>query len=191
MVHLIKKNLNKAIRQMKDFQKRLIVDMDGVMADIYSQFIAFEEKEFGYRQPIKDMLGKKEYEVFKNARQYIYENGFFRNAPVMEGSIEAMKALNEKYEVFIVSAAMEFPKSLPEKYEWLAEHFPFISWEQITFCGSKSVIRGDIMIDDHYKNLDFFNGRTILFTQPHNVGQDDKTHTRVETWKDILKLLLK
>jgi 5'-nucleotidase len=175
---------------MEDLQKRLIVDMDGVMADIYSQFIAYEEREFGYRQPIANMLGKREYEVFKNARQYIYENGFFRNAPVMEGSVEAMKALNEKYEVFIVSAAMEFPKSLPEKQEWLAEHFPFLTWKQIVFCGLKTVVQGDIMIDDHYKNLDFFHGQTILFTQPHNVRSDDKTHTRVESWGDITKLLL-
>lgn len=175
---------------MEDFKKRLIVDMDGVMADIYSQFIAYDEKEFGYRQPIENMLGKREKDVFKNARQYIFENGFFRNAPVMEGSIEAVKQLNEKYELFIVSAAMEFPKSLSEKYEWLAEHFSFLTWHQIVFCGSKTVVQGDIMIDDYYKNLDFFQGQTLLFAQPHNFGHDDKTHTRVETWDDILKVLL-
>ena len=164
--------------------------MDGVMADVYSQFIAYEEKEFGYRQPIENILGKKEKEAFKNARQYVFENGFFRNAPVMEGSIQAVKQLNEKYELFIVSAAMEFPKSLAEKYDWLAEHFPFLTWKQIIFCGSKTVVQGDIMIDDHYKNLDFFQGQTLLFAQPHNFGYDDKTHTRVKNWEDILKLLL-
>lgn len=175
---------------MEDLKKRLIVDMDGVMADIYSQFIAYEEKEFGYRQPIENMLGKKEGEVFKNIREYIHEDGFFRNAPVMEGSLETVKALNEKYELFIVSAAMEFPKSLPEKQQWLAEHFPFLSWKQIVFCGLKTVIRGDIMIDDHYRNLDSFEGRTILFTQPHNFGMDEKNHQRVHNWQDIHQLLL-
>ena len=175
---------------MENLQKRLIVDMDGVMADIYSQFIAYEEQEFGYRQPLENMLGKKEYEVFKNARRYIHENGFFRNAPVIAGSVETMEVLNRKYEVFIVSAAMEFPKSLPEKYEWMAEHFPFISWRQIVFCGLKTVIRGDIMIDDHFKNLDTFKGQTILFTQPHNFGSDNNNHTRADSWEDVLKTLL-
>ena len=175
---------------MEASQKRLIVDMDGVMADIYSQFMYYEEKEFGTRQPIENMMGKREYEVFKNARKYIYEPGFFRNAPVMNDSVEAMKALNDRYEVFIVSAAMEFPNSLLEKHEWLGEHFPFLSWQQVVFCGLKTVVRGDIMIDDHYKNLDSFIGQTLLFTQPHNFGQQDKTHTRVETWGEIINLLL-
>ena len=175
---------------MEDIRKRLLVDMDGVMADIYSQFIAYEEKEFGYRQPIENMMGKKEYEVFKNARKYVTSTGFFRDPPVMEGSVEAIRLLNEKYELFIVSAAMEFPKSLPEKLEWLAEHFPFLTWQQLVFCGSKAVVQGDIMIDDHYRNLDIFKGRTLLFTQPHNAVSDDKTHTRVDSWDDILKLLL-
>jgi 5'(3')-deoxyribonucleotidase len=175
---------------MEDLQKRLIVDMDGVMADIYSQFIAYEEREFGFRQPIENMLGKKENEVFRNLRQYIYEAGFFRNAPVMEGSIEAMNELNKKYEVFIVSAAMEFPNSLLEKHDWLAEHFPFLSWKQVVFCGLKTIVQGHIMIDDHYKNLDSFIGQTLLFTQPHNVGSDIKNHTRVDSWDDVLKMLL-
>jgi 5'(3')-deoxyribonucleotidase len=46
-----------------------------------------------------------------------------------------MEYLNNKYELYIVSAGMEFPNSLREKYDWLAEAFPFISWEQIVLCG--------------------------------------------------------
>ena len=135
-------------------------------------------------------MAKNENEVFKNARQYVNAKGFFRNAPVMEGSVEALKELNKKYLLFIVSAAMEFPNSLTEKHAWLNEHFPFITWQQIVFCGSKTIVQGDIMIDDHYKNLDNFKGQTILFTQPHNEGHDDKGHTRVHKWNDILKILL-
>lgn len=170
-------------------QKRLIVDMDGVLADTYSRFLDLEEQEFGFRQPIENLIGKPESAVFKNERKYINSKGFFREAPVMEGSIDAIEKLNKKYELFIVSAAMEFPLSLAEKHAWMAEHFPFISWKQMVFCGLKTVIRGDIMIDDHYKNLDFFEGQTILFTQYHNTGLDNKGHTRVESWKDILDLL--
>lgn len=108
----------------------------------------------------------------------------------MEDSIESVKLLNDKYDLFIVSAAMEFPHSLPEKLEWLKEYFPFLTWQQFVFCGSKTVIQGDIMIDDHYKNLDHFPGRTILFTQPHNYGHDDKQHERVFSWKEVLEKLI-
>jgi len=175
---------------MESLPKRLIVDMDGVLANVCSRFLDFEEAEIGFRQPMENLMGRPEAEVFKNERKYVLSKGFFRDAPVMEGSVAVMKDLNKKYELFVVSAAMEFPLSLPEKHEWLAEHFSFISWTQIVFCGTKTVIRGDIMIDDHYKNLDFFDGQTILFTQPHNVGSDNKTHTRVDSWREVSQMLL-
>ena len=164
--------------------------MDGVLADVYHQFIMFQQYETQTIIQPETLKGKPEYEAFKNGRKHVNSKSFFRNAPLMDGCVEVLKMLNEKYDVFIVSAAMEFPNSLPEKYEWLAEHFPFIGWQQITFCGSKSIIQGDIMIDDHYKNLDNFKGQTILFTQPHNDGHNDKGHTRVRAWNDIARLLL-
>ena len=171
-------------------KKRLIIDMDGVIADVYKQFISMEEKESGIKINPGSLKGKEEYNAFPNGRKHVNTKGFFRNAPLMENAIEVLKVLNEKYEVFIVSAAMEFPGSLPEKYDWLKEYFPFISWQQIVFCGSKTVVQGDIMLDDHFKNLDNFKGQTILFTQPHNEGHDDRGHTRVSGWNDIKKLLL-
>lgn len=173
-----------------EIKKRLLVDMDGVLADVYRQFISMEEKESGKKLNINDLKGKEEYLAFPNGRKHVNSKGFFRNAPLMEHAVETLRSLNEKYDVFIVSAAMEFPGSLPEKYDWLKEHFPFIGWQQIVFCGSKTVVKGDVMIDDHFRNLDNFDGQTILFTQPHNDGHDERGHTRVKGWDDISKLLL-
>lgn len=171
-------------------RKTLIVDMDGVLADVYQQFIAMEEKESGGRISMDDLKGLEEYKAFPNGRKHVNTKGFFRNAPLMTGAVQTLQVLNERYNVFIVSAAMEFPGSLAEKHDWLKEHFPFINWQQVVFCGSKTVIQGDIMIDDHFKNLDNFKGQTILFTQPHNEGHDNRGHTRVNNWNDVYKLLL-
>lgn len=171
-------------------KQRLIVDMDGVIADVYRQFLDKEEKETGHRQPMEKLVGKKEDEAFKNCLNYVTSDGFFSTAPLVEGAVEALKLLNEQYELFIVSAAMEFPKSLSEKYAWLQQHFPFLSWHQFVFCGSKAVVQGDIMVDDHFKNLDNFTGQRLLFTQPHNIGQHERGHTRVDTWQEILSILL-
>jgi 5'(3')-deoxyribonucleotidase len=47
------------------------------------------------------------------------------------------------------------------------------------------------MIDDHFKNLDFFRGEmSILFTQPHNVHADHGKHIRVNDWQEIAGILL-
>lgn len=170
--------------------EKLLIDMDGVISDIYAQFVKYEQEDLGITQTAATLNGKLENEAFRNHDNYVTSKGFFFNAPPILDSIEVVRQLNDKYDLFIVSSAIQFPNSLQEKLDWLATHFPFITWKQIVFCGSKSVVCGNIMIDDHFKNLDSFNGQTILFTQPHNFGKDAKQHTRVETWAEIAKMLL-
>lgn len=135
------------------------------------------------------MLGKAEYDAFpdkKAVRKFVLTHGFFRTIPLMPGAVEAVKKLMENFEVYIVSAAMEFPQSLQEKYDWLDEHFPFIGWRNIIFCGDKSVINTDYMIDDHCKNLDSCKGKPIMFSAAHNANIAH--HVRVDSWEDLLNL---
>lgn len=172
--------------------KRLIVDMDDVLADATGQFINYYERDFGIRVERSVLNGKEEGEGFpdnhKILRQYPHQPQFFRTMHVNEHSQEVLEKLNARYELFIVSAAIEFPQSLPEKLAWLGEHFPFLSWKQIVFCGSKSVVHGDYMIDDLPHNLAKFNGEKLIFTAPHNIHINQ--FQRVNNWKEIEKLLL-
>lgn len=169
--------------------KRIFVDMDGVLADVYGQFIKYEERDSGITIKIADTIGLDETEIFPNVEKHIYEPGFFRTLNVIEDSIDVMKYMNAKYEVLILSAAMEFPNSLREKYDWLAEHFPFIKWQQIVFCGNKGFVSGDILIDDNMYNLDVFRGEKLLFNQPHNQLVNNPEYTRIYHWSEIGKML--
>jgi 5'-nucleotidase len=172
--------------------KRLIVDMDDVLADATGQFINCYERDFGVRIERSVLHGKEEGEGFPDnhqlLRRYPYEINFFRNMQVNENSQEVMEKLNKKYEVFIVSAAMEFPQSLTEKLEWLGKYFPFLTWKQFVFCGSKAVVFGDYMIDDLPHNLERFAGEKFLFTAPHNTQID--RFNRVNNWNEIALRLL-
>jgi len=166
--------------------------MDHVMADITANYILWYKEATGVELTRDSLLGKPEAAAFPHPEKvvsFLYTPGFFRSAPVIAGSQEVIRELNEIYEVFIVSAAMEFPQSLIEKYEWLSAHFDFISWKQIILCGSKKPISGDYMIDDHLKNLDNFNGHKILFTATHNVNITGG-YTRVNNWEEVRRLLL-
>ncbi len=175
-------------------RKRLLVDMDHVIADISSQYIKWYKDATGTEMERSDLLGKPEDLAFPQPqliRDFLHMPGFFRSAEVMPRSREVIKDLNELYELFIVSAAMEFPQSLIEKYEWLGEHFPFITWHQIVFCGSKKTISGDFMIDDHFKNLGNFNGEKLLFTAAHNINTHINGYTRVNNWTEVRGLLMR
>src|SRR6478672_2511723 len=140
----------------------IAIDMDNVLADVETHYINWYERDYGVRISREQLMGIPETQAFpdKNAvKKFLFTPGFFRTVPVMEGAVEAVQELMKSYKVYIVSAAMEFPQSLSEKYDWLREHFPFISWQQIIFCGDKSVISTDYLIDDHIKNLDSCSGK--------------------------------
>jgi 5'(3')-deoxyribonucleotidase len=98
-----------------------------------------------------------------------------------------VQKLQANYEVYIVSAAMEFKNSLEDKFDWLQDHFPFISWKNIIFCGEK-IVNVDIMIDDRIKNFADFKGRPLLFTSPHNLFITE--YERVDNWQQVLAKLV-
>jgi len=164
--------------------------MDGVLADVYARLFDLHEKETGQNLTPEEIAGKLEEEAFPSQRRWVSQPGFFRSLPVMKGSIETVQKLNSEYDIVVVSLATEFPNSLTDKILWLHDHFPFISWKQIVFCGDKSLVKADIMIDDHPKNLDVFPGKTYMFTQPLNLNIHNSRHIRVSSWAEIEKILI-
>ncbi len=89
----------------------------------------------------------------------------------------------------MVSAALEFPNSLKDKFDWISKNLPFITWRQICLCGNKSIVQTDIMIDDRTRNFSHFQGRKILYTQHHNIYEEH--YERVTNWKEIEEKLLR
>ena len=170
--------------------KRIAIDMDNVIADITTAFLDSHEQETRIRLIPDDINGKLESEAFPNVMNWVNTEGYFRNLLVMPDSQRVIKKLMEQYEVFIVSAATQFPRSLYDKMMWMEEHFPFIGWEHICLCGFKTIVKADILIDDHFKNLDYFEGETFLFTATHNVLAENGRHKRVNSWLEIEEILL-
>jgi len=174
--------------------KRILVDMDEVIADTTASMIDWYKKTYGGDIDYKKMQeGKSLVKGFPeqhqtDVRQQLYEPGFFRHLPVIEDSVQVLEQMNRKYEVYIVSAATEFPNSLTDKYNWLMEHFPFFTWKQLVLCGVKSMIQADYMIDDHIKHLELFKGKSYLFTAPHNL--DEQGFDRLGNWKEVAEKFL-
>jgi 5'(3')-deoxyribonucleotidase len=159
--------------------------MDGVLADTYVKFIDRYEATFGRRPTREELLGRKAYDLEGAAdiRNAMHEEGFFRDIGVIPGAVEVMQELYNKHEVYIVSTASEFKHSYRDKWEWLEEHFPFISFKRIVFCGDKSIVHGDYMIDDKVNNLAGFNGTGLLFDALDN--HYDKQYHRINNWEEV------
>jgi 5'(3')-deoxyribonucleotidase len=170
---------------------RIAIDMDEVIADPIRKFIQLYNRDFGVPldlilEPGKEIYQHVPADVNRKWFEYINEKGFFRDLDVIPGSIEAIKKLQQNHDVYIATAAMEFRNSLEDKFDWLQDHFPFIPWTNIIFCGNK-VLDVDVLIDDRIKNFSDFKGRPLLFSSPHNLLITD--YERVDTWEQVLEKL--
>lgn len=171
----------------------LSIDMDEVITDTAKKLKDWYTKEFGIIFSEEELKGKDLKEVvapehFSKFHEYLNLPGFFADLEVMPDAVDVLEKLNKKYELFIVSAALEFPNSLKDKFDWISEKLPFINWKQICLCGTKSIVQTDIMIDDRARNFSHFQGRKILYTCHHNIFEKD--YERVKNWKEIEKKLL-
>lgn len=164
---------------------RIIVDMDEVLADTYHEFGRRYAAQFGREVSAAELVGKKYYDLpgAADLRNEMYKPGFFRQLPVMDNAIPVLEELYATHEVFIVTTATEFKYSMLDKWEWLEEHFPFIHHSRMVFCGSKSVVYGDYMIDDKERNLSTFSGTGLLFDAPHNAHTAG--YHRIHNWLEV------
>jgi 5'-nucleotidase len=172
---------------------RLTLDMDDVLANTHEKLISVILNDFPTNLmekdlkagALKDLLHPKQ---LIKLNKIINSPGFFADIEVKKDAVETVKALSGFYEIFIATACMEFPNSFKDKFDWLAKHFGFIPWTNIVFCGYKSIIQSDYLIDDHTRNLQAFNGEGILFTAAHNLRETG--FRRVSSWKDVSELFL-
>jgi 5'(3')-deoxyribonucleotidase len=169
-------------------RKRIAIDMDQVLADTLSHHLAIYNAEHDEKLTRDDLKGRRLHEAVdgvrrERARGYLRALDFFRHIPVMPGSQEVVAVLAQSYEIFVTTAAMDHPTSFTAKYEWLRQHFSCIPDSHIVFCGDKSIIAADYLIDDSPYNFEGFSGQGLLFTAPHNVHET--RYPRVHDWYEV------
>jgi len=168
--------------------RRICVDMDEVMADTLSEHLRRYNQHFDEAVTIDDLTGKGLWEYApedrrQRLRDFLDAEDFFEDLPLMPNAQPVLEKLTARYEIFIATQAMSVPNSMGPKYRWLQRHFPFIPPSNYVFCGNKSILRADYLIDDMPRNLERFEGTGLLFTAPHN--RMAAGFTRVNSWREV------
>ncbi len=174
-------------------RKVICIDMDEVMADALGEHLLRYNRDFNEKLTIADLHGRWIWDYVPPERlhyleRYMRTDDFFAGLAVMPHAQRVIERLQERYDVFIATAAMEVPTSFTAKFQWLKEHFPFIRPSHIVFCGDKGILRGDYLIDDNPRQLRRFRGEGILFTAPANVAVN--SFRRVNDWIDVERMFL-
>jgi 5'-nucleotidase len=171
---------------------RIAVDMDEVIADAFGKHLRLYNQMTGAHLT-PQLVSEKGLGALIPAEQreefnaIPHGDGFFADIELIAGSREALLELSRKHDIFITSAAMEVPGSFADKFQWLETHFPFIPPNRIVFCGEKSIINADVLIDDRSRHFKGFRGVGILFTAPHNIAEH--ADLRANNWQDVLEIL--
>ena len=134
-------------------RKKIAIDMDEVLADTLGAIIDGVNERANLGITVESLNGQKLKHVIPEhdglVTEILREPGFFRHLKVMPNAQEVVEKLNEHYDVYIATAAMDVPTSFHDKYEWLLEHFPFLDPQHFVFCGRKNIINADYLIDDN------------------------------------------
>lgn len=178
----------KVFQHMKQ-SYRIGIDMDDVICDTHRAILGWAETEFGLSlldradQQIDHLLDSKQLEVMTHA---LNRGMLFRTLPAMDGAIEVIGEMVKSHDVFIVTAAMEHPGSLWPKFEWVQEFMPFFDPLKLVFCGDKSIVEVDYLIDDTPHHFEKLSGTGIVYDAPKN--RAETRFRRVRNWREIAEM---
>lgn len=166
---------------------RIAIDMDEVMADALAEHVRRYNAAFGASLTPNDLRGRHLEEcvppAHRAATEALIDESFFDALEPLPGCQEVVRELSDRHEVYVATAAMEVPCSFNSKLRWLRRHFPFIPLTNIVYCGDKTIIDADYLIDDRARHFTRFRGQPVLFDAPHNCGET--RYPRVRSWAEV------
>ena len=106
----------------------------------------------------------------------------YRELEVMPGAAEALRKLNQDFDIFIASTPpWARPDMWAAKREWIEEHFPYLK-RKLILTHRKDLLIGDILIDDsRWRGQPDFKGAWLWFG----------TNQRCLDWPSTLELIYK
>lgn len=184
-------------------RQKLMIDMDVTITcdgiiDIVNEYLqtnytSKDAKDYY----VQSLIPKDKLHEFN---KFFYERNLYHYTKLTPDAVEVLKYLNDKYDVYILTAYQLRNENdgaenhLKNKYQYLRETFPFLDTKKFIFTCDKSVVKGDIVVDDVITNLYSSYKQKILFSSYHNqdISEEElsaKGIIRVSSWKEIKELL--
>lgn len=179
----------------------LLFDCDGVLANFSSFALSFIESETGIVYQEKDIPSWDIFEslghgdLWEKFKEICSTKGFCTKISPYSEAISPMRELSKKYEIVIVTAPVESsPTWCYERTNWLKEHFE-IHPKKVIFAHEKSLIQGDVFVDDKVANVVAWNelnpkGLAVLWEHPYNRDfQISDSIIRTSDWNFLFNLI--
>lgn len=178
---------------------RILLDIDNVLADfsggacralskiLQREVSPTEFTDFSIEKSLK--LTTRQLDAFNRA---VGSKGFCLDLqPCLDSGLVITRLFSCKNVDTIKILTTPWPSSRYwhyERLEWIKEHVG-LSEAAVIFVGDKSLIRGDISIDDSLHQLRGPRKLKILWKAPHNVTATKGFDVRTNSWQTVLDLI--
>lgn len=137
---------------------KILIDMDGVLCNYQTKFVEWRFKHPEIKFPQADIR-------------------FWQELEPMLGALDAVRAISKYHDVYFATAPSYLnAMCYTGKRMWIENYFGIEACKNLILCYDKSMLRGDVLIDD---NLD-------------TNGQNEFEGTLIlhQNWEETLKLLV-
>lgn len=178
-------------------KKRLLIDVDEVLADFAGPFIQTAYEITGIRYTEDDFDGWDLFEalpsdeVRKTVFKAMQAPGYCSNFPVKPGALEAVRELRKIVEVTPTTRPFPSPTWKHDRDVWLWDHFGF-EGDEIVNCTKKFLVHGDAFLDDSPENVILWqaahpDGVAMLQHSFATKKQTEYDYLRVITWDEVIR----
>lgn len=168
---------------------RILIDVDGVLADCLSPVLLECERRTGRRPQLTSWdLPPDVMAVF---REMASRPGYALGLEEYPGAWDAIDRLDDRHEVvFVTSPYGPCPTWAHERELWLHSRWPGI---HVVHTAAKRLIRGDILIDDSPANCSSWaaehpQGRPVLWLREYNHGAEG-SFTKLGEWDSLHRFI--
>jgi len=179
---------------------RILMDIDGVVADFMATALDIVEKLSGDRYHPTDFHAWDIFETIPREHELDFLDAFkvkgtCLGIPLIPGSKEGVDGLRARGDLYVVTSPMGCVETWShERDAWLKQHFE-IPTSKIIHTSAKYVCAGDWLIDDKPANITPWlehnpNGKAMLWHHNYNAKEDlgPRVH-RVHNWVDVFAIL--
>ena len=180
----------------------ILLDCDEVLSDFVSSVLqevfvltgTMRDRNTILGWNIAEQLNLSEWED-RCLKEQIKSEGFCAGLKLVPGAVEGVRSLREWADVRVITSPYPSPFWEFERREWLHEAFGFHRENEIIQTGGKTIVHGDVLVDDKYETIRDWSARwpmsdAILWLAPWN---DHRGWTGATTtgWDDLVPYLEK
>lgn len=169
---------------------KILFDCDGVINNFQEHLLEILNKRHKTSYTINDIVHYDWLpDTFDDCWVYIEEKSFWDTIIINREAIDTIEQLVREGHTIYLATASHFTPILGYKITKMLSYFDtnLVGERNVIVGKDKSMIMGDLLVDDYPRNLEKFKGKTICYAQPWNLHY---TRTkRTNNWQEIKELI--